>query len=142
MARPDAPQLPSITDLGRIQAALSRVHNRLDQSSLSGKGPPDKHRDSGMDLISWRQNALNDLIGTLPARTLADCAVQLAVANLFASGLEADDDDKRSTLAKAIERITVSIIKVVVEVGGLDAAEFDLEQFACLHEARFPAGVQ
>ncbi len=69
--------LPSITDLGRALAVLSQEHHRLDKQNLA-----DSTRKSAeaMSVVEEQQWALRDLICTMPARALSDCAVQLGVA--------------------------------------------------------------
>ena len=84
--------------------------------------------------------ALRDVVSTLPARDLADCAMQVNVAGHMIMRLTCNDLEKPELdeLADAIERIMVSVLPVMAAAAGLDLAEFALDEVANLHEGRFP----
>lgn len=134
------PPLPSIADLGRMLAVLSEEHDRLDGQNVRADAPADEIATKRrMDLITDRQWALRDLISALPAKTLADCVVQLDAANLLVAGIGSGardqiDQDRRG---KAIERITISVVPVLAAAAGLDLAELGIGEYPRLRATWF-----
>ncbi len=136
-----APPLPPIVDLGRQIAALQAAidsHNVESCSTDLSKAKQQANRRA-MDLLFERITALQDLICTMPAMTLADAAVQVSIANLLASGLEDDRRDVKATNHDAwrVERITLSIFPLIARAAGIDLTAMDMTQFAELRTNRF-----
>lgn len=132
--------LPSVEALGRALAHSARAHEEFDQIRRDARkrGTFSGAADNGMELHEARQHALRELISTLPAVSLADCAVQLAVADMHAETITGADGAGMEARAEALERICASVIPVIAEAAGMDLAQFDLEQFRRLREVRFP----
>ncbi len=130
--------LPPIIDLGRALARNDIEYDRLD--ALVGRRAADE--DRAMSLLLARRESLWQLIGSMPAKTLADAAVQISVACHFAGSLECSDWSSPDThqrleeLACGIERICLSVLPMVAEAAGLDLAEMDWTDFARLRVSR------
>ena len=155
MARAPKPRpetaLPSITELGRMLAAVTRREAAIDLLPV-GRGEPANEEErrarlrdeltnkTADSLLFRRLNALRDLISTLPAKDLADCVVQINVAGHMIMKITCNDLDKSELeeLADAIERIMVSVLPVMAAAAGLGLVEYALDEVANLHEARFP----
>ena len=148
---PPEAALPSITELGRMLAMIARREAAIDLMP-NGKGEPadeeerrarrhEELRRKTADMLLFRQlDALRDVIGTLPAKDLADCVVQINVAGHLIMKITCNDLEKPELdeLADAIDRIMVSVLPVMAAAAGLDLVEYALDEVANLHEARFP----
>jgi len=140
--RPDvstANHFPPIIDLGRALASNDIEYDRLDD--LMGRRAADE--DRAMGLLLTRRESLWQLIGSMPAKTLADAAVQISVACHFAGSLECSDwsgpdtHSRLQELASGVERVCLSVLPLVAEAAGLDLAEMDWTDFARLRASRF-----
>lgn len=143
--------LPSITELGRTLGAITRREAGIDLVTCGRPAPRDEaerldrvqadRRRGTVDKLLYRQmEALREIIGTLPAQSLSDCAVQVGVASHIVSKLANNriDSDEVNELADTVERILVSVMPVLAAAAGLDQIEFALNEVSDLHEARFP----
>ena len=143
--------LPSLTELGRTLGAITRRGSRIDLASCGRTAPRDEaerleqqkddRRCSTADKLLYRQmEALREIIGTMPAQSLSDCAVQISVASHLVFKLTNNQTEKAeiADLADAIERILISVLPVLAVAAGLDLIEFAFDETTGLHEAHFP----
>lgn len=154
MARPAkaiSADLPSITDLGRILGAITRRESAIDLVAVGRASPcneaerleqqKDDRRRYTVDKLLYRQmEALREVITTIPARSLSDCAVQIAVASHFVAKLTNNQlaEAEVHELADAVERILISVLPVLAVAAGLDLIEFAFNEVTDLHEVKFP----
>lgn len=144
-------ELPSITELGRILGTTARREAAID---LIGSGQPlpaneeerrarasQQIRLNTADRLLFDQlDALRSLVGTMPAKTLSDCVVQINVAAHWIMRMTCNDLDPAEMNARCenLERIMVSVLPVLAAAAGLDLVQFAFDEVADLHEARFP----
>jgi len=144
-------ELPSITQLGRVLGTTARREAAIDLIG-SGQPPPADEEErrarasqqirlnTADRLLFDRLNALRSLVGTMPAKTLSDCVVQINVAAHWIMRMTCNDLDPSeiSEHCDNLERIIVSVLPVLAAAAGLDLVEFALDEVTDLHEARFP----
>ncbi|MGI4944415.1 MAG: hypothetical protein ACRYHQ_28300 [Janthinobacterium lividum] len=133
-------------DLGRRIAALSSEHERQEQAVLDARGNvrAQQTAHNAMEILDEQRRVLQELVTTIPARSLADAAVQIAEAFLVAEDLHANvhpaDDVER--LAGALTRLLLSALPVVAAGADLDPAAMGWDQeVGSLHASRF-AGLE
>jgi len=123
---PQPAPLPSILDFGRTRAALLReadqIAERLDAAARHPRGIA---LEQALELAYDRDDALIDLIATLPATTIGDAAAQLCVAWREISYIDSFDLPKADLEAHhaKLRRMILSVLPVVAEAAGLDLAE-------------------
>ncbi len=138
--------LPAVIDLGRHIAALSFEWQRQEQASREAQGnwPAQQAAKNAMEIIDEQSRVLRDLVTTIPARSMADAAVQIAEAFLVAENLHANvhPADEVECLSAALTRLLLSALPLVAEAAGLDPVAMDWEQeVGSLRAARF-AGLE
>lgn len=138
--------LPAVIDLGRRIAALSVEHERQEQAALDARDNAPAHQaaQNAMEILNEQRRVLQELVTTIPARSLADAAVQIAEAFLVAEDLHANVhptvDVER--LAGALTRLLLSALPVVAAGASLDPAAMCWDQeVGSLHASRF-AGLE
>ena len=135
------PRLPAVAELGRLLAQARAALSRFDNASLASDDVTTKIiAGRGLDLMQDRAIALEALIATLPAKTLADAAVQLGVAYSVAETIEGicEDDYKLRLAERQLQRILVGALPVVAAAAGLDLDEMNLRHIIDLRAGRFP----
>jgi len=138
--------LPAVIDLGRHIAALSFECQRQEQAALDarGSGPAHLAAHNAMDALNEQSRVLRELVTTIPARSVADAAVQLAEAFAVAENLQINvhTADEVECLAEALTRLILSALPVVAAAAGLDPAAMDWgQEVGSLYAARF-AGLE
>jgi len=150
-AKATSADLPSITELGRILGAITRRESAIDLVVVDRDPPRDEaerleqsredRRCHTVDKLLYRQmEALREIVTTMPAQSLPDCAVQISVASHLVSKLTNNDLEKAEIrdLADGIERILISVLPVLAVAAGLDLIEFAFDEVTALHEVKFP----
>ena len=138
--------LPAVIDLGRHIAALSFEWQRQEQAALDarGNGPAHLAAHNAMDALNEQSRVLRELVTTIPARSVADAAVQLAEAFAVAENLQINvhTADEVECLAEALTRLILSALPVVAAAAGLDPPAMDWgQEVGSLYAARF-AGLE
>lgn len=141
-----ATTLPPVIDLGRRIAALEREHERQDQIVLEARknSVEEDAARNAMAILNPQAEALRELIATVPGRTMADAAVQVAQAFLLAEDLRCNETPpgKVERHAEALCRLLLSVLPIAVTAAGLDAVEMGWqEDLGALRSARF-AGLE
>ncbi len=141
-----SPVLPAVIDLGRRIAALSFEYQRQEQISREAQGnwPAKEAAKDAMEIIDEQSRVLRDLVTTIPARSMADAAVQIAEAFLVAENLHANvhPADEVECLSAVLTRLLLSALPLVAEAAGLNPVAMDWEQeVGALRAARF-AGLE
>jgi hypothetical protein len=116
------PQL-SIVDLGRRLAAADAAYSQHDQDAITSAGKATKSlHETAMRNLFDQESAIRQMILTMPARTLADAAVQIAAIDLAASNLEDNQqtEEELSCAVRALRRLVYSALPVIAESAGLD----------------------
>lgn len=138
--------LPAVIDLGRRIAALSAEIDRQDDVALQARddGPRCKAARDAMGVLNDQRVVLQALVATMPARSLADAAVQVAEAFNLANDLECNVHTAAEVerLATNLARLALSVLPVVAAAAELDpvALGWDME-VGHLYAARF-AGLE
>ena len=94
-----------------------------------------------MDMIYERIWAFRNLIVTMPARSLADAAVQINIAASIAcrvGSAKSWTGDEIEAMGETLENIAYSILPIVADAAGLDARLMHWEGSIKLRSRRFP----
>lgn len=125
--------LPSIYDLGCARAAISAEFARLDDAG--------EQHETTLELLGKQEAALDELIATRPAMTLADAAVQVGVActlvNVLAASDWRDAPERLQELHDNMERMLLSALPFVAAASGLDVAAMCWQEHLTLRAAYF-----
>ncbi len=111
--------LPSIEAIGRHIRRLDAADDLVQGLTPSRPVETLAKRNAG-DLVSDRRRALEDLVLTLPARTMADAVVQAAAALAVADNENTDDwkwDARMRHLS--LVRALASVLPVLVRASGI-----------------------
>ena len=134
--------LPSIHDLGRRLAGLQAVYDANDSVNTRDESPAVQTRATAAREITFDQIlAVQDVVATMPAVTLADAAVHVAVAANFAARIEGEafSETELADIGTKIERMLLSILPVVAEAGGLSIEDMGWQHMIDLRASRFEA---
>ncbi len=134
--------LPAVIDLGRRIAALSAEIDRQDDVALQARddGPRCRAVRNAVEILNDQREALQALVATMPARSLADATVQVAEAFNLAIDLECNihSAEEVERLATSLVRLVLSILPVVAVAAELDPAAMGWEsEVGPLYAARF-----
>ncbi|MGI4945585.1 MAG: hypothetical protein ACRYHQ_34320 [Janthinobacterium lividum] len=138
--------LPAVIDLGRRIAALSAEYDRHEQASLDARGNARAQlvAHNTMKILDEQSQVLRDLVTTIPARSMADAAVQIAEAFGIAEDLyrNVHSSVEVERLAAALTRLALSALPVIAAAAGLDPAAMGWEsEVGYLYASRF-AGLE
>lgn len=132
-----APDFPSVFDLGRLVASVSR------RMTTYGKHDcPKPEADSGHRLCIDLWEPLHGIIAARRAETLADVAVQLVTAFIVTDWMDAIADmpeREAEQYRRMLRRIVLSALPVVAEAGKVDLAELDADYLLGFTDREFPA---
>ena len=134
------PPLPSIFDLGRQLAALEIAHRHQDAVCLESRDDGKvRQAKAAMVAIGEQALAIRDLMVTMSAQTLADAAVQLAIASDIATNLAANEhtNDEVEQVSMKLEAITLSAWSIVAASAGIDVGEMNWASQRSLRTNRF-----
>ncbi|MGI4801305.1 MAG: hypothetical protein ACRYG8_46240 [Janthinobacterium lividum] len=95
-----------------------------------------------MAALDGQITVLRALVTTIPARSMADAAVQIAEAFLLAEDLHCNvhDPDDVEELARSLSNLLLSVLPVVVAGAGLDPVAMNWEpEVGYLYASRFAA---
>lgn len=125
-----APEMPSLTDLGRHVRVISERYDLLDTQSLAFRdGTPEATAlDATMRLLDRERMAAEDLILARPALTLGDAAAQAACGfGLADATLELDLPDlvRRDRLEDRLKQMRLAFASILLVVA--KAADLDLD---------------
>jgi hypothetical protein len=114
----------AIAELGRRLNVMTEEHNRLDEQCVNAAWDASE-RDAiqaEMDALEDEAGELREQVLEMPARTLADCAVQASVIGEFADLWHSSiiDEQALNVDLAAIRRAAASIVAALVELGHLD----------------------
>ena len=131
--------LPSILALGLALTSTEAEHARLEKTVAMDTT---NLLVDYLEMLSLREDALRNLISTLPATTLADAAVQLEVATTFACGLKVGDlapdrSYRTRTEVAALERLIYSALPLVADAAGLDMKRMGWQECNSIRATRF-----
>ena len=143
---PAAAVLPPVVELGRRLAAISAEIVRQDDVALQARDDGPRHRAAraAMNSLEGQRMALQALIATIPARTLADTAVQIAVAFEVANDLECNIHSAKQveSLATGLVTLILSVLPVIAAAAKLDPVDMGWEaEVGYLYASRF-AGLE
>ena len=119
--------LPSPVAIGALLFQIADDHERFDMMAIREPWGSRAHAagDSGRELMALRRDALQELILTVPAHDLPDCAAQLIAAYTVAT---------LNACAARLRRAIASVLIVVARLAGADLAklswDFPPEGFA------------
>lgn len=138
--------LPAVIDLGRRIAALSAEIERQDDVAVQARddGPRCRAARNAIGFLNDQRVALQALVATMPARSLADAAVQVAEAFNLANDLECNVHSAAEVerLAMNLTKLVLSVLPVVAAAADLDPAVLGWEmEVGPLYAARF-AGLE
>jgi hypothetical protein len=139
-----APQLPSIFNLARRSNEILEAFNEIDRAHLGADNQRAKKIfDSALSLCVTRRDALNDLILTMPAVSLADVAAQLEAACRVADGLDTGELPRSIGASVAqLRRALLSAIPVVARAAGVDMETVGDGSALDLHAYEFPSELE
>ena len=132
------PGLPSPAAIGALLFQIADDHERFDTMTTRALPGSRAHAagDSGRELMARRRDTLQELILTVQAHDLPDCAAQLIAAFTVASRIT-EIEPCRATLdadAAQLRRAIASVLLVVTRLAGADLAklswDFPAERFA------------
>ncbi|MGI4944850.1 MAG: hypothetical protein ACRYHQ_30555 [Janthinobacterium lividum] len=143
---PAAALLPPVIDLGWRLAALSAEINRQDDVALQARDDGPRHRAArhAVESLEDQREALQTLIATMPARTLGDTAVQIAIAFELANDLECNvhSADEVEGLATRLATLLLSVLPVIAAAAELNPGDMGWEaEVGYLYAGRF-AGLE
>ncbi|MGI4941843.1 MAG: hypothetical protein ACRYHQ_14995 [Janthinobacterium lividum] len=143
---PAAAPLPPVIELGWRLAALSAEITRQDGAALQARDDGPRHRAArrAIESLEGQRMALNALVATMPARTLADTAVQIAVAFDLANDLECNvhPADEVERLAIGLATLLLSVLPVIAAAAELNPGDMGWEaEVGYLYAGRF-AGLE
>ena len=130
--------LPSPAAIGALLFQIADDHERFDMMAIREPWGSRAHAagDSGRELMALRRDALQELILTVPACDLPDCAAQLIAAYTVATRIT-EIEPCGATLnacAARLRRAIASVLIVVARLAGADLAklswDFPPEGFA------------
>ena len=139
---------PSILDLGKHLAQVEisySAHDIVDLKRSVPAGDEDalreakKRAEAAQLILGDRQEALRDLICTMPAKTLADVAIQVAAILVIASRISASHHtpDQVAREADRIERMALGMLPILAAASGLDMEAMDWADNDQLRPLRF-----
>ena len=139
---------PSILDLGKHLAQVEIAYNAHDIVELKRgvrAGDEDAMREAtnrseaAQIILGERQEALRDLICTLPAKTLADAAIHVAGIVTLSARLSASicTADQVTRAADKIERMALGMLPILAAAAGLDMEAMDWADNDQLRPLRF-----
>ena len=122
---------PSILDLGKQLAAVEIAHEAFDSGNMrlslkvgdAEAARRSKQRgEAAWEVLEPRAEALRELIATMPALTIQDAAVQIALICTASGRLSASIHSRESSTAMAdqIERMALGLLPLVARAAGLD----------------------
>jgi hypothetical protein len=133
-----APPLPSIFELARHVQALSDAHDHLDVAEVAGDlGRKLSREENAIWLERWM--AIQELIVTMPAVTLADTVAQLNAAIVTIESEYKDDwPQAAKNLTEKLQRVMVSSMRAVARSAALDPASVGCLNLDDRHNREFP----
>ena len=129
------PAMPSVYRLGLCLASVNAEYEQLEAS--------EGNHDKALTLLERREETLFELISTLPAMSIADAAVQIRVACIYADVLAACEWGKPDAQARldrsheALNRIVLSALPHIAAAAGLDMDAMGWSAAARLRAAQF-----
>ena len=121
------PGLPSPAALGALLRQIVGDHEAFDMMRM--RAPPAGREsviaENGLELMACREDTLRELLLTLPAQDLPDCAAQLIAAFSVTLRLRDEDLSREGVDANAarLRRAIASVLLVIARLAGIDLGE-------------------
>ena len=139
---------PSILELGKHLAQVEISYNAHDVVELNrtlrggdedGLRHAKNQAEAAQLILGDRQEALRDLICTMPAKTLADAAIQVAAIVVISARLSASHHTAHQVTREAdkIERMALGMLPILAAASGLDMEAMDWADNDQLRPLRF-----
>jgi hypothetical protein len=119
-------------DILAVARDISKTRADYDRVSEAGiHGEEDRRQKSVETILFYREEALHDLLSTLPSTTLVEATIQIGLAlgeTHFIDGnnFKFDSPDKDKACRKVL-RLLSSALRVLIRETGIDPNEFGID---------------